>query len=112
MASFDKLPDEFIGNQYTPISRMEPGVEYPVRYEVLLLDLDSKFWIRKDFQLERTLSEYDHEDEQVYVSRRTVGADEPLTVRIPPSFSKRRKWSYSNPINPDKHQMIHSIIVE
>lgn len=102
------LPVDYIDTKIVPLSELDPKVEYPVYYSELSLGPENCLWVKRNQSFSVELEEYDHEDEQVYLSR---NEDAKLTVRIPLTFSKRKKWQREDWVDVNKYRRVGEIIV-
>lgn len=102
------LPKEYIDTKIVPLSELDPKVEYPIYYDDLSLGPENCLWVKRSLRCGAELEEYEHEYEQVYLSRSEEGK---LTVRIPTTFSKRRKWSRYDWMDQREYIRIDEIIV-
>lgn len=104
------LPENYINTKSVPLSLMESGVEYPVYYNDLSLDLSGRLWVRRDQEFNSELEHWEDENSAVYVMRNSE-PERGLSVRIPTTFSKRKKWAREDWLDPNKHIMIDEIVV-
>lgn len=104
------LPSEFIDEKVAPRSLMRDGFNYLIHYDSLDLDVEGHFWIRRNQKFTVELEDWEDENNIVYVKREA--SDGHLTITIPKTFSRRKKWPKEDYIDPNKYVMVGEIVVE
>ena len=104
------LPNEFIDEKVVPRSLMKDGVNYSVHYDSIDLDIEGHLWIRRNQKFTVELEDWEEENNIVYIKRRAV--DGHLTITIPKTFSRRKKWPKEDSVDPNKYIMVGEIVVE
>ena len=104
------LPNEFIDEKVVPRSLMKDEVNYPIHYDSIDLDVEGRLWVRRDRKFSLDLEDWEDENSAVWIKRRA--SDGHLTVTIPKTFSRRKKWPKEDYIDSNKYIMVGEVIVE
>lgn len=106
------LPSQYIDDKVFPLSLMAVGFEYLLSHDSLLLDTLGRFWVRRNQHLGREIESWEDENAMVYIARvPQIGGDPILAIRIPLTFSKRKKWVRDDWVDPNEYIMIDEIVI-